>query len=97
MYHNLQKVCYKRLIKYSNYSLASIPTAGADFDATPKVVTLAPGQREERVRVLIVDDSTAEETEIFTVLLSTRHTDSPAVATVTILDNDAIKSKGENA
>ena len=97
MYHNLQKVCYKRLIKYYNYSLASIPTAGADFDATPQVEALAPGQREERVRVLIVDDSTAEETEIFTALLSTGDTDSPAVATVTILDNDAIKSKGENA
>ena len=97
MYHNLQKVCYKRLIKYYNYSLASIPTAEADFDAAPKVVTLAPGQREERVRVLIVDDSTAEETEIFIALLSTGDTESPAVATVTILDNDTIKSKGENA
>ena len=52
------------------------------------------------MRVLIVDDSTAEETEIFTVLLSTGDTDSPAVATVTILDNDAIPSlenDGENA
>ena len=61
---------------------------------------LAPGQREERVRVLIVDDSTAEETEIFTVLLSTGDTDSPAVATVTIFDNDAVTSHendGENA
>lgn len=50
---------------------------------------LAPGQREERVRVLVIDDSTAEETEIFTVLLSAGVIDSPAMATVTVLDNDS--------
>ena len=50
---------------------------------------LSPGQREERVRVLIIDDSTAEETEIFTAILSTGDMDTPAVATVTILDNDS--------
>ena len=50
---------------------------------------LAPGQREERVRVLIIDDSTAEETEIFTAILSTGDMDTPAVATVIILDNDS--------
>ena len=64
-------------------------TAGSDFDATPQVEALAPGQREERVRVLIIDDSTAEETEIFTAILSTGDMDTPAVATVTILDKDS--------
>ena len=41
------------------------------------------------MRVLIIDDSTAEETEIFTAILSTGDMDTPAVATVTILDNDS--------
>ena len=63
-------------------------TAGSDYVATTMVEALAPGQREERVRVLITDDSTAEETEIFTAILTTGDMDSPAMATVTILDND---------
>jgi hypothetical protein len=68
--------------------------AGSDFDSTPRVEALAPGQREERVRVLIIDDSTAEETETFTAILSTGDMDTPAVATVTILDNDGDRADG---
>ena len=64
-----------------------LSTAGTDFKNTTKVVALAPGQREERVRVLIIDDFTAEETEIFTAILSTGDIELD-VATVTILDND---------
>ena len=50
---------------------------------------LAPGQTEDRVRVPIIDDSTAEDTETFTAILSIGDTDSPAMATITILDNDS--------
>ena len=68
-------------------------TAGTDFKNTTKVVALAPGQREERVRVLIIDDSTAEETETFTAILTTGDVELD-VATVTILDDDS-KYNGE--
>ena len=67
-------------------------TAGSDFLATTHMIVLSPGQREETVRVLIIDDSTAEETEVFTAILTTGDMDTPAMATVTILDND---SKGK--
>ena len=62
--------------------------AGSDFVATPKVEALAPGQTEDTIKVNIIDDSTEEETEIFTAILTTGDMDTPATATVTILDND---------
>ena len=62
--------------------------AGSDFVATPKVEALAPGQTEDTIKVIIIDDSTEEETEIFTAILSTGDMETPATATVTILDND---------
>ena len=65
-------------------------TAGSDFEATPKLKALAPGQRDDTVKVIIIDDSTPEETEIFTAILSTGGMTTPAMATVTILDNDSM-------
>ena len=45
---------------------------------------------EDRLRVLIIDDSIAEDTETFTATLSTGDVglDSNDTATVTILDDD---------
>ena len=56
--------------------------------ATTTEVAFSPGQREDTIKVIIIDDSTAEETETFTAILSTGDMDTPAMATVTILDND---------
>ena len=69
-------------------SLSLMSTAGSDYVSTTMVEALAPGQREERVRVLIIDDSTAEETEVFTAILTAGDMETPAMATVTILDDD---------
>ena len=65
-------------------------TDGSDFLASSKVVALAPGETEDRVKVPIIDDSIAEETETFTATLSTGDVDldSNDIATVTILDDD---------
>ena len=67
----------------------SVSTVGSDFLSTPQVVALTPGQREKRVRVPIIDDSTVEDTEMFTAILSMGDTSSPVIATVSILDNDS--------
>ena len=80
-----------------SYTFLSLPmlihyiksTAGSDFEATPRLNALAPGQRDDTVKVIIIDDTTPEETEIFTVILSTGGMTTPVMATVTILDNDS--------
>ena len=62
-----------------------------DFIARSKLIALAPGETEDRVKVPIIDDTIEEDTETFTAKLSvleiTMHV-SAAVATVTIIDND---------
>ena len=80
-------VCFNLLKKNICYILV---TDGSDFVASSKVVALAPGETEDRVRVPIIDDSIAEDTETFTATLSTGDVDldSNHIATVTILDDD---------
>ena len=65
-------------------------TAGDDFTATSRTLTFAPGEASKTVRVPTVEDTTQEQTETFTVTLS-----SPSGATIedgsatgTITDDD---------
>ena len=74
----------------SSYSQLSNVTGGTDFVSTPKVIAFAPGEREDRVRVPIIDDSIAEETETFTAKLSMGddNTEDYNTAIVFLLDDD---------
>ena len=78
------------LIQCSYYCRPFPVTDGSDFLAAPKLVAFAPGVTEDRVRVPIIDDSIAEDTETFTATLSTADgdLDGNGIATVTILDDD---------
>ena len=65
--------------------------ATQDFIASSKLIALAPGETEDRVKVPIIDDTIEEDAETFTAVLSVLEitVDVPAaVATVTIIDND---------
>lgn len=69
---------------------AGSATAGADFRPVDGTLSFAAGSTEARVvEVPIVDDSMAEQTEAFTLRLSDAHGVLLAVATGTIVDNDA--------
>ena len=74
----------------SSYSQLSNVTGGTDFVSTPKVIAFAPGEREDRVRVPIIDDSIAEETETFTAKLSMDddNTEDYNTAIVFLFDDD---------
>ena len=74
----------------SSYSQLSNVTGGTDFVSTPKVIAFASGEREDRVRVPIIDDSIAEETETFTAKLSMGddNTEDYNTAIVFLLDDD---------
>ena len=54
-------------------------------------MTFTPGQMEAVVRIPILDDSVQEDTEMFTVMLSTNEPNlmfGADIATVTITDDD---------
>ena len=54
-------------------------------------MTFTPGQMEAVVRIPILDDSVREDTEMFTVMLSTNEPNvmfGADIATVTITDDD---------
>ena len=64
---------------------------GSDYTTMISTLTLSPGDTEETIMVPIIDDSTEEPDEMFTVELSGAPagiTLDPSVATVTIDEND---------
>lgn len=67
-------------------------TAGADYTTTAQTVSFASGETQKTITVPIFDDSIQENAETFSVTLSKPSTNAaigdPAVATVTISDND---------
>jgi hypothetical protein len=70
-----------------------------DFIASSKLIALAPGETEDRVKVPIVDDTIEENTETFTAELSVLEITvdvSAAVVTVTIIDNDGNDSEKQS-
>ena len=67
--------------------------AGSDYTTMVSTLTLSPGDTEETIMVQIIDDSTNEPDEMFTVELSGARagiTLDPAIATVTIEDDPPI-------
>ncbi|CAI8017312.1 Sushi, von Willebrand factor type A, EGF and pentraxin domain-containing protein 1 [Geodia barretti] len=73
--------------------------ATQDFIASSKLIALAPGETEDRVKVPIIDDTIEEDAETFTAVLSVLEitVDVPAaVATVTIIDNDGNDSEKQS-
>ena len=68
--------------------------AGVDYDATIATVNFAPGQLSATVNIGIIDDSVIEPPQTFQVKLRNPSTGNiivaPAVATVSILDDDSI-------
>ncbi|MEY2481524.1 MAG: hypothetical protein QOK24_52 [Verrucomicrobiota bacterium] len=78
----------------ANYSTSDgTAKAGSDYAGTSSTVTFAPGQYSKDITVPIVQDAVSEGTETFTVSLSSPSANaalgSPAVATVSIIDDDA--------
>ena len=76
-----------------NYSLTGTATAGADYTALPGVAVIAAGQSSVTIPLLPVDDKNFEtnETVIVTATAGAGYTvGSPAGATITILDDDAM-------
>jgi hypothetical protein len=67
--------------------------AGSDYSATTSTVTFAPGEYSKNITVPILQDAISEGTETFTVSLSSPSANAalgtPAVATVSINDDDA--------
>ena len=67
--------------------------AGEDYTSTMSTVTLSPMTPSVTFTVPIIDDTSLESEEEFTVVLSGAPADitlDPATATVTIIDNDAV-------
>ena len=75
-------------------------TAGEDFTALARTLTLPPGgdQQLQTLTVQIIDDSVAEGMEGFSVELRVRRGDTEvslgeiSTTTVTIIDNDGINN-----
>ena len=65
-------------------------TAGDDYTSTSGTLTFAPGEASKTIRVPTVEDTTQEQTETFTVTLSspTNATIADGSATGTITDDD---------
>ena len=66
-------------------------TAVTDFESSQLHVTFFSGETNAEALVAIIDDSVYEETETFTAIMTTSHTNvviGEDTAVVTILDND---------
>ena len=81
---------YTECFKFYPKNLILLPTAEYDFIASNTLISLAPGEKEDRVKVPIIDDTIEENREIFTPELSILevNVNVPSTATVTIIDND---------
>ncbi|TQV89519.1 Calx-beta domain-containing protein [Aliikangiella coralliicola] len=79
----------------------SSATATNDYEFAAGTLTFADGEVEQSVRINIVDDSTYEGDESFTISLSNLHSvgdstiGSVAIATITIQEDDAVPPAGE--
>ena len=74
-----------------------LTTAGADFSTTNEEITFTPTESRECAQVGIVSDNTLEQSEIFTVTLSSLDENAvvtTAIATVTILDTSGMYGNG---
>ena len=63
-------------------------SAGLDFQSTQTMVPFPSGVTTAHVQVPIIDDSTFEETKMFSASMSTTVRFGADTALVTILDND---------
>ena len=73
--------------------VGSVASARCDYETTTGTVNFAPGETSKAISVFLVDDSYAENSESFTVSLSSPAGSgvtlgSPNTATITITDND---------
>ncbi|NVJ60395.1 MAG: S8 family serine peptidase [Gammaproteobacteria bacterium] len=75
-------------------------TSGSDYTPFSQTFTFADGETSKQVTISLVDDSTFEGNETFTVTLSNPSNrsviDSPASATITIRENDAEPGDGDS-
>ena len=66
-------------------------TSPGDYNAAAGTLTFAPGETAKSFNIAIIDDNAKESTETFNIVLSNASNatlGTPAVATVSILDND---------
>jgi hypothetical protein len=63
--------------------------AGADYTATTDTLAFGPGETQHTVSVPILDDAMQEDSETFSLHLSSTAANNAATSTAAILDDDA--------
>ena len=87
-----QATCKPVMISDILFSDTAVPTAAGDYNGGTRTFTLNPQRLQDCYTVMSVHDNILENNEDFTIVLSTtemRVIVNPAVATVTIIDDDS--------
>jgi hypothetical protein len=85
-----------REVVISYFTVSGTAQGGSDFVSAQGTITLTSTNQDETIEVAINDDSTSEQNETFSVILSLSDTTTARLdplslqATVTIIDNDPI-------